>query len=67
MVKIQLVISWVGTPRRAVVQYQHFGAPCSLHLQGSGLNMDAARCSETLIFNHQIIHMRTNPEKQELK
>jgi hypothetical protein len=37
LMKIEIVVFWVVTPRNDVVRYQCIGGPCCLHLQGETL------------------------------
>jgi len=46
-------VFWAVTQCNISVGYQHFGAPCCLHLQGE-MKMEAARSSQTFVSYHNI-------------
>jgi hypothetical protein len=50
-VKIQVKVFWIGIPCSVVVEYQCFGGPCCLLLQGE-VKMGTVLSSETLVFNN---------------
>jgi hypothetical protein len=57
--KIHVVVFWVVTPCIHVVEYQCFGGPCYVHLQGEA-KMEVGWSSEKMIFYHMYTrHLNT--------
>jgi hypothetical protein len=72
VMKIHVVMFWVGTPYSDVVGYQHSGGPCCLHLQDEvngkpfTWKMKAVWSSRTLV-SHHIPSWCHKPEGCDLK
>jgi len=53
-VKIEFMVFCAGLPCNAVIEYQHFGGPCCLHLQGSQRNykqIKFGKCLQPSVWN----------------